>query len=72
MLIKGATIKGTYLVDHFNIVTNGLYANYDVATGINGFPYFNGYIGAWKIYNRALSALEVNQNFSALRFRFSV
>jgi len=40
--------------------------------GINGFPYFNGYIGAWKIYNRALSALEVNQNFSALRFRYSV
>jgi hypothetical protein len=35
-------------------------------------PYFNGYIGAWKIYNRALSAAEVTQNYNALRTRYGV
>jgi hypothetical protein len=38
--------------------------------GINGYPYFNGYVGAWKIYNRALTANEVTQNFAALRGRY--
>ena len=40
--------------------------------GIINFPYFNGYIGAWKIYNRALTANEVVQNFAALRGRYGV
>ena len=35
-------------------------------------PYFNGWIGAWKIYNRALSAAEVSQNYNALRKRYGV
>lgn len=39
---------------------------------IAGTPYFNGYIGAWKIYNRALSAAEINQNFAALSGRYGV
>ena len=34
--------------------------------------YFNGYIGAWKIYNSALTAQEVTQNFNALRGRYGV
>ena len=40
--------------------------------GINNTPYFNGYIGAWKIYNRALSVAEVSQNFAALRGRYGL
>ena len=39
---------------------------------ISGTPYFNGYIGAWKIYNRGLSAAEVTQNYNALRGRYGV
>jgi hypothetical protein len=39
---------------------------------IAGVPYFNGYIGAWKIYNRALTSAEVKQNFAALRSRYGV
>jgi hypothetical protein len=39
---------------------------------IAGTPYFNGWIGAWKIYNRALSAAEVTQNYNALRTRYGV
>lgn len=38
--------------------------------GVTG--YFNGYIGAWKMYSRALSATEVSQNFQALRNRYGV
>jgi hypothetical protein len=34
--------------------------------------YFNGYIGAWKIYNRALTSTEVTQNFNVLRGRYGV
>jgi hypothetical protein len=34
--------------------------------------YFNGQIGAWKMYSKALSATEVSQNFQALRNRYGV
>jgi hypothetical protein len=34
--------------------------------------YFNGYIGAWKIYNRALTSTEVTQNYNALRGRYGL
>lgn len=34
--------------------------------------YFNGYIGAWKIYSSALNQSQVNQNFNALRLRYGV
>jgi hypothetical protein len=44
-----------------------------VGAYLNGVTnYFNGYIGAWKIYNRALTATEVSQNFNALRTRYGV
>lgn len=42
----------------------------DYLNGVTG--YFNGYIGAWKIYNRALTAAEVAQNYNALRSRYGV
>ena len=44
---------------------SGAYLN-----GVNN--YFNGYIGAWKIYNRALTSTEVTPNFNALRTRYGV
>jgi len=39
---------------------------------IAGTPYFNGWIGAWKIYNRAVSAAEVQQNYNALKGRYGL
>ena len=40
---------------------------------LNGVSnYFNGYIGAWKIYNAALTAAQVAQNFNALRGRYGL
>jgi Concanavalin A-like lectin/glucanases superfamily len=44
-----------------------------VGTYLNGVTnYFNGYIGAWKIYNTALTANQITQNFNALRSRYGV
>lgn len=40
----------------------------DYLNGVN--TYFNGYVGAWKIYDRALSAAEVLQNYRALSWRY--
>jgi len=34
--------------------------------------YFNGYIGAWKIYSAALTPTQVTQNFTALRSRYGI
>lgn len=40
---------------------------------LNGVAnYFNGYIGAWKIYNAALTPAQVTQNFNSLRGRFGL
>jgi len=44
--------------------------NADIARGL--ITNFNGRIAQVSIYNRALSAAEVSQNFNALRGRFSV
>jgi hypothetical protein len=41
------------------------------AAGVNS-SYFGGTIGAIKIYNRALTATEVQQNFEASRGRFGI
>ena len=40
--------------------------------GFGNGGYFNGNISNVSVYNRALSAAEVSQNFNALRGRFSV
>jgi hypothetical protein len=37
-----------------------------------GGRFFNGYLGAVKIYNRALSTNEIAQNFNALRGRYGL
>jgi hypothetical protein len=40
--------------------------------GVRGGQYFDGRISNAKIYNRALSAAEVSQNFNALRGRYGI
>lgn len=38
----------------------------------NGIEYWNGKIGLCSVYNRALSAAEISQNFQALRGRYGI
>jgi hypothetical protein len=40
--------------------------------GVGNGGYFNGSVGLFQIYNRALSATEVLQNFNALRGRYGI
>jgi hypothetical protein len=40
--------------------------------GVSNSEYFKGYINAGQIYNRALSAAEVLQNFNATKGRFGL
>jgi hypothetical protein len=41
-----------------------------VATNLN--QYYRGNISNFKVYNRALTAAEIQQNFNATRSRYSV
>lgn len=70
--VAGGTLLGaksnpgnTYLSMGKDDNTGGSYLN-----GVSN--YFNGYIGAWKIYNAALTPAQVTQNFNALRGRYGV
>jgi hypothetical protein len=47
----------------------GVYAGY--SGGARGY-YYNGNLAVCRIYNRALSAAEISQNFQALRGRFGI
>jgi hypothetical protein len=47
-------------------------SNLRIGVGNLGGGYFQGYIGNFLIYNRALSAAEVASNFNATRKRFGV
>ena len=45
-------------------------AYYGVGSAANPYTNFTGAIGAYKLYNRALTAAEVRQNYNALATRF--
>ena len=51
------------------INTNG---NYRIGTWGNNTWWLNGNIGSFKVYNRALTAAEISQNFNALRGRYGI
>lgn len=79
-------IVGTYTSGTRVMYINGVPITSDTQTGTidtnsggmtigsynSGAYYFNGNIAIVKVYNRALSAAEVKQNFNALRGRFGV
>jgi len=46
--------------------------NHNIGRNNNGTNYFKGNIATTQIYNRALTASEVQQNFNALRSRFGI
>ena len=59
-----ATLTGTVTQNTTGAAFIGIY-------GGGGYP-FNGRIAQTQIYNRALSAAEIQQNFNATRSRFSI
>jgi hypothetical protein len=55
------------------VANNGpLYVGVDAPTGVSEGAFFNGNVGNVQIYNRTLSATEVQQNFNALRGRYGI
>lgn len=67
VLVNSNTLAGT-LGTNTNGCSIGVYGGFNGARGY----YFNGTIGNVKVYNRALSASEVAQNFTALRARYGI
>ena len=58
---------------NFNTSTDFLYiGSYADITGQSPALFFNGSIANTLIYNRALSASEISQNFNATRARFGI
>jgi hypothetical protein len=55
-------------------VTNGsmVLGDFKVGVATSLGAYYRGNISNFKIYNRALTAAEVQQNFNALRGRFGI
>ena len=49
-----------------------LAGNVDLKLGTDGATYLNGRIATFKIYNRALSATEILQNYNATKARFGL
>ena len=52
--------------------TIGSVSNFRMGTNTSGSEVYNGNIAQASIYNRALTAAEVQQNFNALRGRFGI
>jgi hypothetical protein len=76
-----ATYDGTTL----RLYRNGVQLNSTTSTGNitntsktleigrrGGGSYFNGRLNGQKVYNKALSASEIQQNFNALKGRFGI
>jgi hypothetical protein len=78
-LVRGSTVKSIYM-DGELIASVSSSDSYDVSTtdliiGIHnsiGFWGLNGNISQVQIYNRALSAAEIKQNFEATRDRYGI
>jgi hypothetical protein len=61
ILSSSTTTNGNVILGDFRI---------GVATNLN--RYYRGNITSFKVYNRALTAAEVQQNFNAIRGRFGL
>jgi hypothetical protein len=70
--INGALVGSDSQTGTLNTNANGM--SIGVFGGFNGVRgyYYNGNISSIKVYNRALSATEVQQNYNALKPRFNL
>ena len=76
-----ATYNGTTLTLYRNGISVGTPAtttgnitntSKTLTIGVRGGQYFGGRISNTKIYNRALTASEISQNYNALKYRFGL
>jgi len=67
MYINGALVSGP-TAKTWNTIAN----NAQVGRQTNGSEYWNGNIAQVSIYNRAITAAEIQQNFNALRGRYGI
>ena len=67
---SGSSVSSTATLNLSGTITNTSALN--LMRRGNGFNYTTGNLSTLKIYNRALSASEVTQNFNALRGRFGI
>jgi hypothetical protein len=66
-------INGSYGAANFQALSTTNLSALNIGRDSSGFPrHFKGNIGIVKIYNRALSQSEVQQNFNALRGRYNL
>ena len=74
MYVNGVQVASDAAAGTFTTNANGCSIGvYGGFTGAGGRGYyFNGNIGIVKVYNRALSAAEVKQNFNALKGRYGL
>ena len=75
------TFDGTVLKDYVNGVNgsscvatgfNFTNSNFTIGLRLGSEAYFNGKVSSAKIYNRALSLQEIQQNFNAVRGRYGI
>ena len=72
LYINGVQVNSNTTTGTLSTNTNGCSIGvYGGFSGGRGY-YYNGSLAVVKVYNRALSASEVNQNFQALRSRFGI
>ena len=67
MYVNGSLVSGP-TAKTWNTVAN----NSQIGRQVNSTEYWNGNIAQVSIYNRALSAVEISQNFNALRGRYGI
>jgi hypothetical protein len=67
MYVNGSLVSGP-TAKTWNTVAN----NSQIGRQVNSTEYWNGNIAQASIYNRALSASEIRQNFNALRGRYGI
>lgn len=72
MYLNGVAEGGDHTTYSWNASYSGLRVRYMGRGNSSNTRRINGYLPVTKIYNRALSAAEVNQNFQALRGRYDV
>ena len=65
--------KNGFLVNSKTTISNTIYQNsLQIWLGRFSSFYFGGSISSCKVYNRALTPLEIKQNFNALRGRYGI
>jgi hypothetical protein len=65
-------VNGNFIKTGLTSPRTNVYGNFATIGANTAYGYFSGNISGMKVYNRALSAAEVQQNFNATRNRFGV